>query len=37
MSEIFKWLWSNPTRATGVAAYGVALACCVFCLEPGKG
>ncbi len=29
MSKIFEWLSSNPTRATGVAAYGIALACCL--------
>jgi hypothetical protein len=37
VSEIFKWLWSNPTRATGVASYGIALACCIFAWSRAKG
>ncbi len=37
MSGLFEWLWRNPTRATGVVAYGVALACCVFSLSRAKG
>jgi hypothetical protein len=30
VTEIVEWWWRNPTRAAGVAAYTVALACCVF-------
>lgn len=37
MNEHFEWLWSNPTRATGVAAYGVALACCVLAWSRANG
>jgi hypothetical protein len=37
VTEIFEWLWRNPTRATGVAAYGLALACCVFAWSRAKG
>ena len=37
MNEIFEWLWRNPTRAAGVAAYGVALVCCVFAWSRAKG
>jgi hypothetical protein len=37
VNEIFEWLWRDPTRAAGVAAYGVALACCVFAWSQAKG
>ena len=36
MADIFEWLWRNPTRAAGTAAYGVALACCVFAWSRAK-
>jgi hypothetical protein len=37
VSEILEWLWRDPTRTTGVVAYGVALACCVFAWSRAKG
>ena len=37
MAEIFEWLGRNPTRAAGVAAYSVAMACCVFAWSQAKG
>jgi len=37
VSELLNWFWSNPTRATGVTAYGVALACCIWAWSRAKG
>ncbi len=37
MSEIIEWLRRDPTRTTGVVAYGVALACCIFSWSRAKG
>ena len=37
VAEIFEWMWRNPTRAAGTAAYSIALACCVFAWSQAKG
>lgn len=37
MTEILEWLMRDPTRTTGVVAYGVALACCVVSRSRAKG
>ncbi len=37
MHELFEWLWRDPTRAAGVAAYSVGMACCALAWSRAKG